>query len=165
MIEKKEEINNVNTINTINAVNREPIEKVSELYDFMLSNGLEELEIKESKYFIRLKRRSKKSSKQNLFFPQYNLPAINNLSVQETVGAVKITSPLNGTFYRASSPTTLPFVKEGDIVESGAILCIIEAMKVMNEIKSDRKCKITKILIENGKPVMADQEIFEIQPI
>ena len=74
-----------------------------------------------------------------------------------------IKSPLVGTFYRAPSPGAPPFVEEGDIVSKGQVLCIIEALKVMNEIESDINGKIVKILVENGQPVDYGQELFYIE--
>ncbi len=72
-------------------------------------------------------------------------------------------SPMVGTFYRAGKPTEPPFVKEGDSVEVGQVLCIIEAMKVMNEIKSTRKGKVVKIFVENGHPVEFGLPLFVIE--
>ncbi len=76
-----------------------------------------------------------------------------------------IKSPLVGTFYRAPSPGAPPFVEEGDIVSKGQVLCIIEALKVMNEIESDINGKVVKILVENGQPVEYGQELFYIEPV
>jgi acetyl-CoA carboxylase biotin carboxyl carrier protein len=76
-----------------------------------------------------------------------------------------IKSPLVGTFYRAPSPGAPPFVEEGDIVSKGQVLCIIEALKVMNEIESDVDGKVVKILVENGEPVEYGQELFYIEPL
>ncbi len=73
-----------------------------------------------------------------------------------------IKSPLVGTFYRSPSPGAPPFVEEGDMVSKGQVLCIIEALKVMNEIESDVNGKIVKILAENGQPVEFGQELFYI---
>ncbi|MDI6757323.1 MAG: acetyl-CoA carboxylase biotin carboxyl carrier protein, partial [Endomicrobiia bacterium] len=71
-----------------------------------------------------------------------------------------IASPINGVFYRSSSPKSSPFVSEGDTVEPGKTLCVIEAMKVMNEIKADSRARILKILVENGVSVNQGQPIF-----
>ena len=73
-------------------------------------------------------------------------------------------SPLPGTFYLASSPDADPFVKEGDSISEGDTLCIIEAMKIMNEIEAEQNGTITKILVENGKPVEYNQPLFVINP-
>lgn len=74
-----------------------------------------------------------------------------------------ITSPIVGTFYRASSPTAEPFVKLGDLVEANQTLCIIEAMKLMNEIQSDVSGTVVKILVESGQPVEYGQPLFGIK--
>lgn len=74
-----------------------------------------------------------------------------------------IKSPLVGTFYRAPSPGAPPFVEEGDRVSKGQVLCIIEALKVMNEIESDIDGKVVKVLVENGQPVEYGQELFYIE--
>jgi acetyl-CoA carboxylase biotin carboxyl carrier protein len=68
-----------------------------------------------------------------------------------------------GTFYRAPSPTSPPFVNVGDVIKEGQTLCIIEAMKLMNEVKAERTGKIAKILVENGHPVEFDQVLFELE--
>ncbi|MEK7475849.1 MAG: acetyl-CoA carboxylase biotin carboxyl carrier protein [Candidatus Coatesbacteria bacterium] len=75
-----------------------------------------------------------------------------------------VKSPMVGTFYRAPSPTSPPFVNTGDVVKEGQTLCLIEAMKLMNEIKAERAGKITKVLVENGHPVEFDQVLFELEP-
>jgi acetyl-CoA carboxylase biotin carboxyl carrier protein len=74
-----------------------------------------------------------------------------------------VVSPIVGTFYRAPSPTTDPFVKLGDVVEVGKTLCIIEAMKLMNEIQSDASGTVAKIFVENGQPVEYGQPLFGIK--
>ncbi len=75
----------------------------------------------------------------------------------------EIKSPIVGTFYRAPAPDADPYVQVGDSVSTGSVLCIIEAMKLMNEIESDANGKIVKILVENGKPVEYNQPLFLIQ--
>ncbi|MBL8842529.1 MAG: acetyl-CoA carboxylase biotin carboxyl carrier protein [Planctomycetes bacterium] len=75
----------------------------------------------------------------------------------------KFLSPMVGTFYRASSPEAKPFVMEGDSVKVDAVLCIIEAMKVMNEIKAEKAGKVVQILVENGEAVEFGQPLFVIQ--
>ena len=77
---------------------------------------------------------------------------------------VTIEAPMVGTFYRASSPTAEPYVREGDVVKEGQILCIIEAMKLMNEIESRVAGRVTRILVENGQPVEYGQTLFRIEP-
>jgi acetyl-CoA carboxylase biotin carboxyl carrier protein len=77
---------------------------------------------------------------------------------------VTIEAPMVGTFYRASSPTADPYVREGDMVKEGQILCIIEAMKLMNEIESRVAGRVARILVENGQPVEYGQALFLIEP-
>ena len=69
-----------------------------------------------------------------------------------------------GTFYRAASPESEEFVKAGDIAKNGQTLCIVEAMKIMNEIPADQSGKVEEILVENGQPVEYDQPLFRIRP-
>ncbi len=75
----------------------------------------------------------------------------------------EIHSPIVGTFYRAPAPDADPYVQVGDTVSQGSVLCIVEAMKLMNEIESDVSGKIVKILVENGKPVEYNQPLFLVQ--
>jgi acetyl-CoA carboxylase biotin carboxyl carrier protein len=77
---------------------------------------------------------------------------------------VTVEAPMVGTFYRASSPTAEPFAREGDPVKAGQILCIIEAMKLMNEIETRTAGRVAKILVENGQAVEYGQPLFLIEP-
>ncbi len=79
-------------------------------------------------------------------------------------GAVAVEAPMVGTFYRAASPTAEPYVREGDLVKEGQILCIIEAMKLMNEIEAKAAGRVVKILAENAQPVEYGQPLFLIEP-
>ena len=83
----------------------------------------------------------------------------------ESTSMVTIEAPMVGTFYRASSPTAEPYVGEGDLVKEGQILCIIEAMKLMNEIESKVAGRIVKIFVENAHPVEFGQSLFLIDPV
>jgi len=76
----------------------------------------------------------------------------------------EISSPIVGTFYRAPAPDADPYVQVGDSVSSGTVLCVVEAMKLMNEIESDVSGKVVKILVDNGKPVEYNQPLFFIEP-
>jgi len=86
--------------------------------------------------------------------------------VADTVSPALVTveAPMVGTFYRASSPTADPYVQEGDVVKEGQVLCIIEAMKLMNEIESKVGGRIARILVENGHAVEYGQPLFLIDP-
>ena len=82
----------------------------------------------------------------------------------ETDGVVRVEAPMVGTFYRAPSPGAPPFVEEGAVVSSGQTLCILEAMKLLNEIKADLDGVVRRINVENGQPVEFGQVLFEIEP-
>ena len=82
-------------------------------------------------------------------------------AAEEDLYVVK--SPIVGTFYRASSPTAEPFVKVGDLVDVGAVLCIVEAMKLMNEIECERAGEVVKLFVENGQPVEYGEPLFKIK--
>jgi acetyl-CoA carboxylase biotin carboxyl carrier protein len=92
--------------------------------------------------------------------PQVASPA----EADEENGLHIITSPIVGTFYRAASPSAEPYVKIGDVVEEGKTLCIVEAMKLMNEIPSDLAGEIVKVYVENGHPVEFGLKLFGIRP-
>jgi acetyl-CoA carboxylase biotin carboxyl carrier protein len=94
------------------------------------------------------------------------VPAPASVVDVSSTGAALVTTeaPMVGTFYRASSPSAEPYVREGDAVKEGQILCIIEAMKLMNEIESKASGRIAKILVENGQPVEYGQPLFLIEP-
>jgi acetyl-CoA carboxylase biotin carboxyl carrier protein len=100
--------------------------------------------------------------------PPQNAPAIANAPATETGDESKyitIKSPMIGTFYRSSTPDKPAFVNVGDEIKQGSVLCIIEAMKLFNEIESEHSGRIVKILSENAKPVEYDQPLFLIEPI
>ena len=80
------------------------------------------------------------------------------------LGTVTIEAPMVGTFYRAPAPDAAPFVSEGDVVSEGQVLCIIEAMKLMNDIELKVAGRIASILVENGQPVEYGQPLFLVEP-
>jgi acetyl-CoA carboxylase biotin carboxyl carrier protein len=82
---------------------------------------------------------------------------------QAAANLVAIKSPMVGTFYRAPAPDADPYVEENSSVEVGQTVCIVEAMKLMNEIESDGKGRITRILVENGQPVEYGQVLFQVE--
>ena len=77
--------------------------------------------------------------------------------------AVYVTSPFVGTFYRSPSPESEPFVEVGDEIAAGQVLCIVEAMKLMNEIEADTAGKVVEVLVENGKPVEYGDKLFRLE--
>lgn len=140
------------------------VEKILDLYRFMKEQNLEELELKDMPFHVRIRRKSRKPKQQQIFFHSGSLP-LQPATAAEPKNIERIKAPLNGIFYRAASPSSPPFVSDGDVAEIGTVLCIIEAMKVMNDIKSEIRCKILRILVENGQQVSANQEIFVVQKI
>jgi acetyl-CoA carboxylase biotin carboxyl carrier protein len=86
------------------------------------------------------------------------------LPAEPAEGLHIIKSPIVGTFYRSASPKAEPFVKVGDVVREGQVLCIIEAMKLMNEIESEVSGEVVRINVENGQPVEYGQSLFAIKP-
>ena len=83
----------------------------------------------------------------------------------ETDGLHSVCSPMVGMFYRAPNPDSPPFAEEGDVVSVGQTLCIIEAMKIMNEIETDAKGRVVRVLVENGNPVEYNTPLFLIEPL
>jgi len=140
------------------------------LYDLMVEEGLDTLEYKSADTRIRLDRRPTQTvsvapthrTPSHRSSSDHSRPVAAAVPAAETADA--ITTPLAGVFYRTPSPTSPPFVKEGDTVEVGQTLCIVEAMKVMNEIKADKRCRIAKIVAENSRPVAAGQALFHVEP-
>ncbi len=130
---------------------------------------LSEMEVEESGRKIRLKRGAASSSPDSLASP-----VIEKHQAKETPEKTKsdhsknllnIESPMVGTFYRSPSPNFKPFMEAGDTVRKGDVVCIIEAMKLMNEIESDVDGTIVKILPKNGKPVEYGEPLFLVEPL
>ncbi len=84
--------------------------------------------------------------------------------IRETANLITVESPMVGTFYRASAPGADPYVREGDKVVKGTVLCLIEAMKLMNEIEAEISGKVHSILVENAQPVEYGQPLFLLEP-
>lgn len=99
--------------------------------------------------------------------PAVSAPAAENNSALAGMSstAVEVPSPIVGTFYECPAPGAAPFVKEGDVVKKGTTLCIIEAMKIMNEIEAEFDCKIVKKVGVNSKPVEYGETIFIVEPV
>lgn len=156
------------------------IRKVKKLIELLEASDIAEIEIHEGEESVRISRTGSSA-------PQISLPA---MPAGYTVGAPPaaqaqataeqaqpasaaaseeelpeghiIRSPMVGTFYRASTPGAKPFVTEGQSINAGDTLCIIEAMKILNQIESDKSGTLKKILVENGQPVEYDQPMFVI---
>lgn len=137
------------------------LRKVIEIFE---SSSLSELEIEEKGTRFRLAKRSAQEievKKEKAPHPKRKKGAQKTEREKEELVAVR--SPLVGTFYRAPSPDEDPFVEVGDEVNAGETLCIIQAMKVMNEITSEIKGTVREILVGNGHPVEYDQKLFLIE--
>ena len=134
-----------------------PLNEVRQLIDLAQARGLSELEVSRGETRIRIRREVAHAAA-----PVAPTPP----EQAERAGAhlVTVEAPMVGTFYRAPSPTTDPYVREADVIKEGQVLCIIEAMKLMNEIESKVAGRISKILVENGQPVEYGQPLFLIEP-
>lgn len=141
-------------------------EKVKSLYEVMQQEKVEEIKINSDDMKLHIRRKNYSRPVQRVAQPAtQNVPQENATAPQQeiVVGESTIKSPITGVFYRSPSPTSPMFVKEGDVVDSGKTLCIVEAMKVMNEIKATERAKIVKVLVENGEPINSQQDLFVIE--
>ncbi|MGH8563333.1 MAG: acetyl-CoA carboxylase biotin carboxyl carrier protein [Gammaproteobacteria bacterium] len=150
------------------------IRKIKKLIDLVTGSGIAEIEIHEREEWVRISRHHGPSAPAHTVFhaPEPTAPdtaARASLTAQPEVKAKPefeghpVTAPMVGTFYLGPSPTSRPFVEVGQRVKRGDVLCIIEAMKVMNQIEADTDGAITAILVENGQPVEYDQPLFVIK--
>lgn len=146
--------------------------QIQDLIDLLRRNNLTELELE--RQGVRIRVRHEVGVKTVTTSVQDAAPASAQPSSQpnvqtgptpeETAGLVTITSPIVGTFYRSPSPDADPYVEDGDFVKKGQVLCIVEAMKLMNEIESETDGRIVKILAESTKSVEYGQALFLIDP-
>lgn len=149
------------------------IKEIKEMINLMNDNGLLELEIEKEGMRIRLKKTGAAAEGFSgpIIVERENTPQRIEIkepaetSAKTNSRAVEIKAPMVGTFYRAPSPEAPPYVEAGQIIEPGQVICIIEAMKLMNEIKSEIKGKIVEILVDNAEPVEFGQPMFLIEPI
>ena len=145
---------------------------VRALLRLLSQHDLEELEIEEGGRRIRLRRRpaapASPPAVAELVAPLPALPAPPAAQPGAPAPAapprLAITAPMVGTFYRAPAPNAEPFVREGDVVGVGTVVCIIEAMKLMNEIEAEVRGRVVAILAENGQPVEFGQPLFHLEP-
>ena len=138
---------------------------VSELVELAVKHDLAELEVEQGGARIRVVR-ERAGGMVAMPRPEGAPAMIVAPASEPAVGAhlVRIDAPMVGTFYRAPGPDAGPFVQEGDTVKEGQVLCIIEAMKLMNEIESKASGRIVKILVENAQPVEFGQGLFLVEP-
>ena len=141
------------------------IRKVKKLIELLEESGLSEIEITEGEDKVRISRQSTSSVNEVQVISTQPINTIDNEVVAENHrnnNFHKIQAPMIGTFYQSSEPEAKAFVKVGDPVSKGDILCIIEAMKMMNQIECDVDGTIERILVQNGDPVEYDEVLFLI---
>jgi len=152
------------------------LRKLKKLIDLVEESGIAEIELTEGEEKVRISRQlniAQQLPMQYMQMPQMQAPMSqatpqNSTNESETISSTpsqghQVTSPMVGTFYRASSPDAGSFVEVGSSVKKGDTLCIIEAMKILNEIESDADGIIKIILIENGQPVEFGEPLFVIE--
>ena len=144
------------------------IRKIKKLIEMLQESDLMEIEVKEGEESVRIMRggQSLSGANQTLVSSGSNHTSLDPtpapLEVPEESGS-SIKSPIVGTFYRKPAPDKPPFVEIGDRVEAGDVVCIVEAMKMMNEIKSEFTGTVTAIKVEDGEPVEFDQQLIIVE--
>ncbi len=143
--------------------------QIQSLYEIMQEEKVEEIEIKSPDLRVHIRRKGANTGRHAVQHSHGAPVEPEQISeqpkAQQSVAGDTMKSPINGTFYRSPSPSSPMYVKEGDVVDTGKTLCIVEAMKVMNEIKATEKMKIVSIIAENGKTVEKDQDLFVIEKL
>ena len=148
------------------------LKELKEIIDIVTSKEtIEELELEKSGVRLRIRRASNHSApvSASVTASVAAAPAVAAPVVPQQLAPAAgeelyyVKSPIVGTFYKGSSPTSDPFVSVGGFVEKGTVLCIIEAMKLMNEIESDVSGEVVSVLVENGQPVEYGEKLFAIR--
>jgi acetyl-CoA carboxylase biotin carboxyl carrier protein len=144
-------------------------DQVQKFYQFMNSNKLEVIEFSKDSTYIKLVRKHNNAVHQIPVFAPVaaGQPARPGSQPKPqpaaAPGGETIKAPMSGIFYRAPSPSSPPYVREGDTVKEGQVICVIEAMKVFNEIKAEFNCVVEKVLHDNGKPVDPNGDLFLVK--
>ena len=146
------------------------IRKVKKLIELLEESGIAEIEIKEGEDSVRISRTNPNAPMMPMQYAPAPMPAAPAAAPAESASAEsaivsghQVTSPMVGTFYEASSPGATPFTEVGKQVKEGDVLCIIEAMKMLNQIESDKSGTVKAVLAENGQPVEFDQPLYVIE--
>jgi len=149
------------------------IRKIKKLIELIQDSDIAEIEIHEGEESVRVSRTTSAVQAAPVAIAAPAAPAAlaapapaatdDDDDDNDVIDGHAVTSPMVGTFYRAASPGAKPFAEVGQSVNAGDTLCIIEAMKILNQIESDKAGKITKILVENGQPVEYNQPLFIIE--
>ena len=141
------------------------IRKVKKLIELLEASDVAEIEIKEGDETVRISRSSVSNphfvEDTNAKTPVHRDIEVDEPSKKQTIGH-SVQSPMVGTFYRAPSPSSAPFIEIGSKVNAGDVVCIVEAMKMMNQIEADQSGTIDSILAEDGEPVEFDQTLMTI---
>ena len=143
------------------------IRKIKTLIEMLEESNLNEIEVSQGDESVRISKGN--DTKNSIESDQLNTNISNHESLsmnkdnKENLNGHQVKAPLVGTFYRKPSPESDPFIKVGDVVKKGQVLCIIEAMKMMNEIKSEFDGEVSTIEVEDGQPVEFGQTIVVIQ--
>ena len=150
------------------------IKEIKEMINLMNENGLVELEVEKEDMRIRLKKTASGLEgvngpivieRQSVAPSIANVKAAPEVEAKSAIKTVEIKAPMVGTFYRAPNPEAPAYIEVGQTIEPGQVICIIEAMKLMNEIKSEIRGKILEILVDNAEPVEFGQPLFLIEPL
>lgn len=149
------------------------LDELKSIIEMLKESDITDLQVETEGYKVRLKR-EKIVTSFDIPRPVHHAPSVeaaasrptpqNLAEEQDTQGLVTVTAPLVGTFYRAGSPEVDSFVEVGDRVSKGQVICIVEAMKLMNEIESEVNGVIVKCLVENGQPVEYGEPLFLVEP-
>ncbi|MBI1883626.1 MAG: acetyl-CoA carboxylase biotin carboxyl carrier protein [Chlamydiae bacterium] len=142
------------------------IKEIQEMIKLMQENDIVEFQLERNGFKIALKRGKAQveATSSSAIIPSHVSPAVEKEEKIEEKRFLEITSPMVGTFYSAGSPESAPYVQPHQQIQKGDVVCIIEAMKVMNEIKAEISGTIAEILVENGQPVEFGQALFKIKP-
>ena len=141
-----------------------PLEEVERLVELVRESGMGEIRVRRGDVEISVKARPEAPAPPAAAEPAVRAEELEKLSVGERDGLHPVRSPLVGTFYRAPAPGEDPYVEVGDRVRAGEVLCIVEAMKLMNEISADIAGEVVEVLAENAEGVEYDQALFYLRP-
>lgn len=151
------------------------LDLIRKLVKIIDGSGVTELEIQEGELKVKIAKKTKTNiistvqplpvSNEVVVSPKVEQPVQTKIEEPAKTNRLEIKSPIVGTFYSAPAPDADPYVRVGDVINKGTVLCIVEAMKLMNEIESDVDGRIVKILVDNGKPVEYNQPLFLIEPV
>lgn len=143
-------------------------EEIKDLMEFFDKTGISRVKIKDKEFEIELKKGVDTPEPLPACIPQSAQPinvVVNEKPMLPSTPKETINSPMVGTFYAAPSPGAAPFVKVGQSVRKNGVVCIIEAMKIMNEITAEFDCRITEILVSDGQPVEFGMPLFAVEKI